>query len=118
MSEEVTAARECISVNIVTKEQLYRSYMSYVKEGALFIPTKREFNFGDHVLLKIQLIDEKNIFQLPGEIIWITPPGAQYGMNAGIGVRFLDGKVATELQSKISTYLAGLSESDKLTDTM
>lgn len=116
MSEQ--EAKECISVNIRTKEQLYAANMSFIKDGALFIPTTRDFRLGDLLMLDIRLVDEKEPYTLRAKVVWVTPAGAQRGLTPGIGLRFLDEKLGKELQAKVNTYLAGMIESEERTETM
>ena len=54
---------------------------------------------------------------LRGIVIWITPPGAQGGKPAGVGVQFSDDKNG-HFRNKIETYLAGLLNSANPTYTL
>lgn len=110
--------QELIEINIHSKEQLYSANMSYIRNGGLFIPTAREFKMGELIMLKVHLIDEKIPFEISSRVVWITPPGAQRGMTPGIGLQFIDEKQGKSLHSKISTYIAGMVESEERTETM
>ena len=109
--------KEILRVSLKSKEDLYSAYMGFVKEGALFVATKKKFALGDKVLIQLDLMDEPEEIEFSSEIIWVTPIGAQAGMTAGVGVRF-EGEQGSKLNKKMTTYLAGLERSDKSTDTL
>lgn len=112
------SANECISVNIDTAEQLYAMHMSFIKDGAIFIPTTREFALNDQLVLKIKILDEPRIYELAVKVVWVTPNGAQRGLTPGIGLQFIDTQVGSELLAKINTSLVGVVESGGCTETM
>jgi type IV pilus assembly protein PilZ len=103
-------------VNIQDKANLFHIYMPFIINGGLFVRTDKQFNLGDEIFLLVKLIDEPEKFTIRGKVAWITPPCAQGGRVAGIGVQF--GEDATELRAKIETYLAGALAADRPTDTM
>ena len=116
MSE--SAGRQGIlSLAIKDKNALYASYMPFIKNGGLFIPTKREYEMGDEVFMLQSLMEEAERLPIAGKIIWKTPAGAEGYRATGVGVQFSDqdGGVA---RNKIETYLAGALESDRPTHTM
>jgi type IV pilus assembly protein PilZ len=106
-----------LSLSIKDKGALYSAYMPFVKNGGLFIPTKREYNMGDEVFLLLSLMDETERLPIAGKIIWKTPNGAEGYRSTGIGVQFSDQDGGTA-RNKIETYLAGSLESDRATHTM
>jgi type IV pilus assembly protein PilZ len=77
-----------LSLNIKDKSALYAAYMSYVKNGGLFIPTNKQYSLGDEVFMLLSLMDDKERLPVAGKIIWVTPQGAQSNKAAGIGVQF------------------------------
>jgi len=106
-----------LSLNIRDKSSLYASYMPFIKNGGLFIPTIKPYTLGDEVFMLITLTDSKDKLPIAGQVVWITPKGAQGNKNAGIGVQFSElDKGAT--RSKIETQLAGALKSDRHTHTM
>lgn len=113
-----TAPRQGIlSLSIKDKNALYAAYMPFIKNGGLFIPTKREYEMGEEVFMLLNLMEETERLPIAGTIIWKTPAGAEGYRAAGIGVQFSDqdGGVA---RNKIENYLAGSLESDRTTHTM
>jgi type IV pilus assembly protein PilZ len=67
------------------------------------------------MLLNLMGEDEK--IPVAGQVIWLTPKGAQGKRTAGIGVQFSDQDGGTT-QKKIENYLAGALGGDKPTHTM
>ena len=105
-----------LSLAIKDKAVLYAAYMPFVRNGGLFIPTKKEYELGDEVFMLLNLMDEAEKIPVAGKVVWITPKGAQGNRAAGIGVQFnVQDDVA---RSKIETYLAGALQSDRHTHTM
>ena len=106
-----------LSLNIRDKSALYASYMPFVTNGGLFIPTDKTYRLGDEVFMLLTLMDEKERLPIAGRIVWITPKGAQGNRTAGIGVQFSElDKGATK--NRIENYLAAALKSDRQTHTM
>ncbi len=106
-----------LSLTIRDKSALYASYMPFIKNGGLFIPTAKTYKIGDEVFMLLTLMDSKEKLPVAGRVVWITPVGAQGNKTAGIGVQFSDlDKGATK--GKIEKQLAGALSSDRPTHTM
>lgn len=106
-----------LSLTIKDKSALYAAYMPYVRNGGLFIPTKKNYGIGDEVFMLLTLMDEPEKLPVAGTIVWITPNGAQGNRASGIGVQFSDQDGGTA-RNKIETYLAGALTADRPTHTM
>ncbi|MCG5500519.1 PilZ domain-containing protein [Ectothiorhodospira lacustris] len=106
-----------LSLAIKDKHSLYAAYMSYVKNGGLFIPTQKPYKLGDEVFMLLTLMEERERIPVAGRVIWVTPPRAQGNRTPGIGVQFnAQDKGAT--RNKIEGLLGGALQSDRLTNTM
>jgi type IV pilus assembly protein PilZ len=105
-----------LSLAIKDKAVLYAAYMPFVRNGGLFIPTKKEYELGDEVFMLLNLMDEAEKIPVAGRVVWVTPKGAQGQRAAGIGVQFNDQDDIA--RTKIETYLAGALQSDRHTHTM
>lgn len=105
-----------LSLAIKDKAVLYAAYMPFVRNGGLFIPTKKDYQLGDEVFMLLNLMDEAEKIPVAGTVVWITPKGAQGARVAGIGVQFADQDDTA--RAKIETYLAGALQSDRHTHTM
>lgn len=111
------ARQGILSLTIRDKSALYASYMPFVKNGGLFIPTAKDYKLGDEVFMLLTLTDTKDKLPVAGKVVWITPKGAQGNKTAGIGVQFSElDKGATK--NKIEKSLAGALKSDRPTHTM
>lgn len=106
-----------LSLNIKNKSALYASYMPYLKNGGIFIPTPKIYKLRDEVFMLLTLTDSKEKLPVAGKVAWITPVGAQGNKIAGIGVQFSElDKGATK--NKIEKQLAGTLKSDRPTHTI
>lgn len=105
-----------LNLNIRDKAVLYASYMPFVRNGGLFIPTSRTYKLGDEVFMLLSLLDEGEKIPVAGKVVWVTPKGAQGNRASGIGVQFNDKD--NMAVSKIETYLAGSLGSERPTHTM
>ncbi len=106
-----------LSLTIRDKSALYAAYMPFIKNGGLFIPTNKSYNLGDEVFMLLTLMDEKEKMPIAGQVVWITPKGAQGNRTAGIGVQFsaLD---KGQTRNKIENHLAAALKSERQTHTM
>jgi type IV pilus assembly protein PilZ len=106
-----------LSLTIRDKSALYASYMPFVRNGGLFIPTSKNYKLGDEVFMLLTLIEDKEKMPIAGKIIWLTPKGAQGNRTAGIGVQFSDLDKG-QTRNKIENVLAAALKSERTTHTM
>ena len=106
-----------ISCAFSSEASLYLAYMPFVKGGGLFIRTKNTYTLRSPVSLSVQLLSEPESYLIEGQVVWITPKGAQGNKPAGIGVQFT-GENSRHFCNKIETYLAGMLKSTQMTDTI
>jgi type IV pilus assembly protein PilZ len=106
-----------LSLTIRDKSALYASYMPFVRNGGLFIPTSKSYKLGDEVFMLLTLIDDKEKLPIAGKIIWLTPKGPQGNRTAGIGVQFSDLDKG-QTRNKIENVLAAALKSERTTHTM
>jgi len=111
------ARQGVLSLTIRDKNLLYSSYMPYVRNGGLFVPTSKKYQIGDQVFMLLTLTDSSEKLPVTGKVVWITPPGAGTNRPAGIGVQFSDVDQGA-MRSRIETQLAGMVKSDRQTYTM
>ena len=112
------AKQGVLSLTIKDKGALYSSYMPFVKNGGLFIPTNKPYKLGDEVFILLKLMEDQDKMPVVGKVIWKTPPAAQGNRVSGIGVQFGDDNEGKMVRNKIETYLAGTLQSDIITHTM
>ncbi len=106
-----------LSFAIKEKSALYASFMPFIKNGGLFIPTTKRYQLGDEIFLLLQLMDEPDRIPVAGKVIWVTPPGAEGSRAIGVGVQFSDQDKGMA-RRKIEDYLVGVIHSDRPTHTM
>jgi len=109
--------RGIISLAIKDKGSLYASYIPFVKNGGLFIPTSKSFNLGEEVFMLLTLMEESERIPVAGQVIWITPQGSQGNRTTGIGVQF-SSQDSGETRTKIEALLGGALQADRPTHTM
>ncbi|MCD9006431.1 PilZ domain-containing protein [Luteimonas sp. XNQY3] len=119
MSATAAGARQGIlSLAVKDKAALYNAYMSYLKQGGIFVPTPKRYFLGDEVFLLLTLPESSDRLPTAGKVVWVTPAGAQGNRTAGVGVQFADTPEGEAVKSRIETLLAGTLQSEKSTHTM
>lgn len=106
-----------ISIAIRDKQALYMSYMPYVKNGGLFVPTKKEYNLGDEMFLLVKIMEDEEPLQISGRVVWVSPPGALGNRPRGVGVQFT-GETAKNAANVIETKLGASISLTRGTHTM
>jgi type IV pilus assembly protein PilZ len=106
-----------ISIAIKDKQALYMAYMPFVKNGGLFVPTRKDYNLGDEMFLLVKIIDEIEPVSISGKVVWITPPGALGNRPEGVGVQFT-GENAIKTKNLIESKLGGSLSLGRTTHTM
>ena len=106
-----------IAFSITDRGALYSSYMQYVTNGGVFVPTARAYDIGDSVFVLLRLMDDATPFALEAEVVWVTPAGAQGNKAPGIGLQFSDTNKA-DAKTAIEQHLGGTLKSDRPTQTM
>lgn len=106
-----------LSFAIRDKNALYASFMPFVENGGLFIPTAKQYALGDEIFLLLQLMDEPDRIPVAGKVVWVTPVGAEGNRTVGVGVQFSD-QDRGAAKNKIEQHLAGMLGSDQPTHTM
>lgn len=108
---------QILALTIKDKNILQSTYMSFLKEGGLFIPTSRQVPLGEEISMLLTLLDEPERLPVTGTVVWITPKGAQGNRAPGIGVQFKgpEGKI---VRNKIEVYLAATLKSSNPTHTL
>jgi type IV pilus assembly protein PilZ len=115
--DSARAKRGILSLAIKDKGSLYSAYISFFKNGGIFIPTNKEYGLGDEVFILLTLMDETEKMPVVGHVAWINPQGLQGHGIPGIGVHFVE-KDCDVVRGKIETYLAGTQKSERMTHTM
>jgi type IV pilus assembly protein PilZ len=113
----LSGQQRILSYAIKDKGALYASFMPFLRNGGLFIPTTRRYQLGDEIFLLLQLMEEPERIPVAGQVVWVTPPGAEGNRAVGVGVQFSDQDKGVA-RRKIEEYLAGALSADRPTHTM
>ena len=108
-----------LSLNIKGKSALYVSYMPFVKNGGIFIPSKisKDYTLGDDIFVLLTIDGSKDKIPIAGKVAWITPKGSHGNKTEGIGIQFSElDKGATK--TKIEKMLAGALSSERPSHTL
>ena len=111
-----TAKLKVMTVAISDEKALYLSYMPFLTNGGVFVPTDATYTVGDPVFLILKLPDNDQQ-AVPGTVAWITPVGAQSGRTAGVGIHF-NSPDGEPIRKRIEALLTGTSNSDRATYSM
>ena len=110
------AKPKVMTVAISDEKALYLSYMPFLANGGVFVPTEASYTVGDPVFLILKLPD-KDQQAVPGTVAWVTPVGAQSGRTAGVGIHF-DSPEGEAVRKRIEALLTGKLNSDRATYSM
>lgn len=95
---------EILSYTISDPVELNLSFMPFINNGGLFIPTISVYKLGDRVTIDLQLPGKKDSLKIEGKIVWITPKNALHHVLAGVGVQFVGSNAGT-LRGSIEAQL-------------
>lgn len=104
------ARKGIVLFSITDRVALYSSYMSFVKNGGVFVPTARTYELGDEVFMLLKIMDDTNMMPVKGSVVWVTSAGAQGNKTPGIGVQFDDeddGKAKDSIERILITAIEG-----------
>jgi type IV pilus assembly protein PilZ len=80
------------------------SYMPFINEGGLFIPTLNTYALGQKVLVDLMLPGKNESLRIEGKVVWITPRNALHHVLPGIGIQFT-GANTKSVRSQIEAQL-------------
>ncbi|MFT6409140.1 MAG: type IV pilus assembly protein PilZ [Arenicella sp.] len=106
-----------ISIAIKDKQALYMSYMPFIENGGLFVPTQKDYGLGDEMFLLVKIMDEIEPVHISGKVIWVSPPGALGNRPRGVGVQF-NGDGARITKELIESKLGASVSLTRATHTM
>lgn len=107
---------EELALDFSDTKELYRCYMSFLKNGGLFVRSGRQYRLGQSLALSVTLPDALEPIVVSGKVAWVSPLGAQSANPAGIGVAFIDDKHG--LSNRIEKLLSSMQGSIEPTYTM
>jgi type IV pilus assembly protein PilZ len=106
------------SLVVRSKAALYAAWMPFLRGGGLFLPSNRDFNLGDEVLILLTLLDESARLPLQGQVAWVNPPHAANNRPQGIGVQLQGNDTCRALRKRVEELLGGALQSSRPTLTL
>tara|TARA_R110000868_G_scaffold164802_10_gene397714 strand:+ start:1392 stop:1748 length:357 start_codon:yes stop_codon:yes gene_type:complete len=85
------------------------SYMPFIINGGLFIPTMDSYAMGDRVVVDLLLPGKTDSLRIEGQVVWQTPKNALHHVLTGIGIQFV-GDNAQMIRSQIEAQLDSKTE--------
>jgi type IV pilus assembly protein PilZ len=98
------------------------SYMPFINEGGLFIPTMNNYSLGDRVVVDLLLPGKNDNLRIEGKVVWITPKNSLHHVLSGIGIQFMGANtksVRSQIEAQLDTktevggYTYGITEEMK-----
>ena len=106
-----------LSLAIKERASLYASYMPFIENGGLFIPTQKEYSMGDQIYVILQLLTNPKKFSISAKVVWISPAGLSQKMQ-GIGIQIPFDASGSELSLFIEQSLGSALSSSRKTHTL
>lgn len=97
-------AERTITYTINDPVELNLSYMPFIINGGLFVPSFESFVLGENVIVDLIIPARKEPLRIDGKVVWITPSNALHHVLSGIGVQFVGANAANN-KSVIETHL-------------
>lgn len=101
--------RETIKYEMKDPLECNLSYMPFVTDGGLFVPTKGSYALGDVVNVELVIPAKSEPLLIEGKVVWLTPQNALHHVLPGIGIQFI-GKDASMVKSTIEAQLDTTTE--------
>ncbi|HHZ69534.1 MAG TPA: pilus assembly protein PilZ [Methylococcaceae bacterium] len=99
---------EILSITINDLDELHRSYMPFIINGGLFLPTKSTYPLNYELFILLRLIDHPERLSINGKVIWITPGNSENYRVQGVGIQFYNDTNSTikfKIENLLSTHL-------------
>ena len=118
----MTAEVSTLNYEIKDNVELNLSYMPFIKDGGLFIPTEKFLPLGTKLIIELLLPAHKESLKIEGKVVWITPPNALYQVLPGVGIQFtgpqaqsinLQIESSLDKTMEIGGYTVGISKQSK-----
>ena len=105
-----------IHVHIPDRATLQASYMHFVQDGGLFIPSRESVTLGEEIFVLATLPEQTLKIPLTGKVIWISRK--QAGIKPqGFAIQ-LSGELGIYYKTEAEKILAGSMSSDRSNFTM
>ncbi|WP_426138702.1 PilZ domain-containing protein [Psychrobacter sp. TWR1-1-1] len=106
-----------LTCHIENIEMLYASYLSFVSNGALFVPSNDAQQLGNEVFIAITLPNFSERLPMNGKVVWINAK-TQGGRPAGFAVQIGTDIAGQRIKNEVERLLAGKIDGLQSTYTM
>lgn len=106
-----------LTCHIENIDSLYASYLSFVSNGALFVPSTQKQKLGDEVFIAVTLPNSSERLPMNGKVAWINPK-AQGNRPEGFAVQIGTDVAGQRIKNEVERLLAGKIDSLQSTYTM
>ncbi|GAF58899.1 MULTISPECIES: PilZ domain-containing protein [Psychrobacter] len=106
-----------LTCHIENIEMLYASYLSFVSNGALFVPSNDAQQLGNEVFIAITLPNSSERLPMNGKVVWINAK-TQGGRPAGFAVQIGTDIAGQRIKNEVERLLAGKIDGLQSTYTM
>jgi type IV pilus assembly protein PilZ len=112
-----SARPSVLSLAIKERAGLYASYMPFIENGGLFIPTQKDYAMGDVLYIILQLMSNPKKFSISAKVVWVSPVGMSQKPQ-GIGVQIPYDASGNDLRQFIEQALGTALGSSRKTNTL
>lgn len=106
-----------LTCHIEDTATLYASYLSFVENGALFVPSSLVQQLGDEVFIAVTLPNSSERLPMNGKVVWINHK-SQSNRPAGFAVQIGKDPSGLRIKNEVERLLAGKIDSQQATYTM
>ncbi|HCN18312.1 MAG: PilZ domain-containing protein [Psychrobacter sp.] len=106
-----------LTCHIENIDTLYASYLSFVNNGALFVPSNQAQQLGNEVFIAVTLPNSSERLPMNGKVVWINSK-TQGGRPAGFAVQIGTDVAGQRIKNEVERLLAGKVEGVQSTYTM
>jgi type IV pilus assembly protein PilZ len=107
-----------LSLAIKEKVALYASYMPFLSNGGIFVPTNKVYKIADEIYLILSLMEDTSKYPIAGKVAWVTPAGANNNKAQGVGVHFPADESGKRVKMRIEEILGAAVTSSRSTHTL
>lgn len=105
------------TIHYDTIDKLYASYLPFIDNGALFIPSSQQQSLGSQAFVAITLPGSTERMPLTGKVVWVNHR-SQAQRPAGFALQLGKDEAGLRIKNEVDRLLAGHINSDKPTFTL
>ena len=118
MSLSTGLPNKMIQLKLTDKSQIYNSYMPFLENGGLFVPTDDTLSLEEEVLLVLEIAPHHDKKYLRTKVAWINPVRTSPQRPKGVGLAFDADESNIQVKNLIESELGKMLLSDRITYTL